>query len=141
MKSTVVSFVIKVLIPVFAIFSVYTFFRGHDKPGGGFIAALIIAIVFVFNVMVNGENHTKQTFYLRPTLLISVGLSLAIFSALLPMAFGHPFMKAMWVEHVPILHIVGTPTLFDLGIYVVVLGVVMKITYLFYDEEDMKKEN
>ncbi len=128
MKTLISATAIRLLIPLFVLFSLFLLFRGHNEPGGGFIGGLIASLIFVFHAMVFGPETTAQQYRINPPRLIAVGLALATLSALLPMLTGQPFMTALWGDvYLPIFGKPGTPILFDIGVYVLVIGVVLKI--------------
>jgi multicomponent Na+:H+ antiporter subunit B len=117
-------------MPLFFVFSLYLLFRGHNEPGGGFIGGLIGAIAFVFHAMVFDSKATLRTFRLNPVRLIAAGLSLAVLSGLIALFFGHPFMTAGWADfYLPLLGRPGTPIIFDIGVYILVIGAVLKIAF------------
>ncbi|NBC09361.1 MAG: cation:proton antiporter, partial [Bacteroidetes bacterium] len=62
MKTLILSTILRVLTPLFISFALYMFFRGHDKPGGGFIAGLIASIPFMLHSMVFGYRRTISVF-------------------------------------------------------------------------------
>lgn len=110
--------------------SLYLLFRGHNEPGGGFIGGLIAAIGFVFHALAYDSDTTLRVFKLNPTILIALGLLIALSSGLIAMFFGYPFMKALWADfYLPLIGRPGTPLMFDLGVYFVVIGIVLKITF------------
>jgi multicomponent Na+:H+ antiporter subunit B len=121
---------VRLLMPLFFLFSLYLLFRGHNEPGGGFIGGLIASIGFVFHAMAYDSNTTLRIFRLNPSLIITVGLLIALSSGLISMTMGYPFMKALWLDfYLPVIGRPGTPILFDLGVYIVVIGIVLKITF------------
>jgi multicomponent Na+:H+ antiporter subunit B len=130
MKTPILQTAIKMLMPLFFIFSIYLLFRGHNEPGGGFIGGLIGSIAFVFHAMVFDSRVTLRVYRLNPVRLIAVGLFLAVFSGLLALSQGNPFMTAIWADfYLPVIGRPGTPILFDIGVYVLVIGAVLKITF------------
>jgi multicomponent Na+:H+ antiporter subunit B len=130
MKTPIIQTVINLLMPLFFIFSLYLLFRGHNEPGGGFIGGLIGAIAFVFHAMVFDSKETIRIFNLNPVRLIAVGLSLAVISGLFAVVGGDPFMTALWADfYLPVIGRPGTPILFDIGVFILVIGVVLKITF------------
>lgn len=82
MKTLILSTLLKVLTPLFIGFALYMFFRGHNNPGGGFIAGLIASIPFMLHAMVFGYEGTTRVFKIKPKLLASIGLLLALVSGL-----------------------------------------------------------
>lgn len=118
-----------ILTPIIILIAVMLFLRGHDLPGGGFIAGLVVASAIELTILARGARVTRERYgpWLVP--LIGLGLSLAVVAALIGM-YGGGFFRGMWVEF----YLggekvkVGTPQLFDLGVMLVVVG--MAITYL-----------
>lgn len=121
---------VRLLMPLFFLFSLYLLFRGHNEPGGGFIGGLIASIGFVIHAMAYDSKITVRIFRLNPSLIIALGLLIALSSGLISMTMGYPFMKALWLDfYLPVIGRPGTPILFDLGVYIVVIGIVLKITF------------
>ncbi|MGF1585229.1 MAG: Na+/H+ antiporter subunit B [Bacteroidales bacterium] len=130
MKTPIIQTVINLLMPLFFLFSLYLLFRGHNEPGGGFIGGLIGAIAFVFHAMVFDSRETIRIFNINPVRLIAVGLSLAVISGLFALVGGDPFMTALWADfYLPVIGRPGTPILFDIGVFILVIGIVLKITF------------
>jgi multicomponent Na+:H+ antiporter subunit B len=130
MRTPILQTAINLLMPLFIIFSLYLLFRGHNEPGGGFIGGLIGSIGFVFHALVFDSKTTIIKFRLNPVRLIAVGLFLAVSSGIVALFFGDPFMTALWADfYLPLLGRPGTPILFDIGVYILVIGAVLKITF------------
>lgn len=129
------SFLLKSLIQlVFLlvnIVSAYLLFRGHQLPGGGFIAGLMTGISFVLLGMAKGWRALQRELPIDPMRLATAGVSLALLSGLIPVLFGKEFLTQYnwhW-ENFPMLgelH-VGTPLIFDLGVFLLVSGMVVKL--------------
>ena len=135
MKTLILSTILKALAPLFLGFAVYMFFRGHDNPGGGFIAGLIASIPLMIHSMVFGYRATREKFRSNPRLLAGLGLLVALISGLFAVTMGDPFMTSIWVEQkLPLIGKIGTPIFFDLGVFLVVFGVVLQITFLLTEE-------
>jgi len=135
MRTLILSTILKVLAPLFIGFALYMFFRGHDNPGGGFIAGLIASIPLMIHSMVFGYGPTVKIFKVKPRLFASLGLLLAMVSGLFSVVEGYPYLTPLWVEEeLPIIGKIGTPILFDLGVFFVVFGVVLQITFLLTEE-------
>ncbi len=135
MKTLILSTILKALAPLFLGFAVYMFFRGHDNPGGGFIAGLIASIPLMIHSMVFGYRATREKFRINPRLLAGLGLLVALISGLFAVTMGDPFMTSIWVEQkLPLIGKIGTPIFFDLGVFLVVFGVVLQITFLLTEE-------
>ena len=118
------------LLPLLLLFSVFVLLRGHYLPGGGFVGGLIASIAFVLHSFAYSTRETKQLFRRDPFFLIPVGLSLTFISAILPAFAGQKFMSALWfAESLEVIGSVGSALFFDVGVYVVVVGVVLTILF------------
>jgi multicomponent Na+:H+ antiporter subunit B len=180
MKTIILGTAIRVLIPVFQIFSLYILFRGHNHPGGGFIGGLVGSIAFIFYIMAYGPKQAVHTFFdfrlfhnqklphqsraryyfhlvrlntwrrkkaeselplqhkifrLEPMYLMATGLFMATTSGIFGFFINSPYMTALWTDfYLPILGRPGTPILFDIGVYMLVIGIVLKITFVMSEE-------
>lgn len=118
------------LLPLLLLFSVFVLLRGHYLPGGGFVGGLIASIAFVLHSFAYSTRETKQLFKRDPFFLIPVGLSLTFISAILPAFAGENFLSALWfAESLEVIGSVGSALFFDVGVYVVVVGVVLTILF------------
>jgi multicomponent K+:H+ antiporter subunit A len=116
---------VRLLLPVAGLFAFHLFMRGHNEPGGGFVAGLVVAIAFIAQYMVSGTRWVESRLHLLPTRWIAVGLLTALATGLGSLALGHPFLTTH-TAHVtwPLVGEVHLPTaaLFDLGVFAVVVG-------------------
>ncbi|NLE85727.1 MAG: Na+/H+ antiporter subunit B [Myxococcales bacterium] len=131
MNSIILRTAARVLMPLLLMFAVFLLLRGHNLPGGGFVAGLIVAIAFVLRMLADGIEAARKALLVDPWSLLSVGLLVALASGLIPVAFGLPFLTACWAELGPPEWglLVGTPLLFDIGVCLVVIGVVLTMTF------------
>jgi len=121
---TTVRFINKLLL----LFSVFLLLRGHNEPGGGFVGGLVASTVFILYTLSEGYKEALAYLKVSPFSLIIVGLTTAILSALPSLFLGDAFMKAIWLEtRIPIIGKFGTPFVFDLGVYFLVLGITLSI--------------
>lgn len=135
MNTLIVRTTLKLIVPIFMLASVYLLFRGHNLPGGGFIGGLIAAIPIVFHVMVYGTEKTKEIFRLNIFVLIGIGLLTAASSGLISMFLGDVFMTSLWGDfEIPLLGKPGTPIMFDIGVYLVVIGIVLRIAFAMSED-------
>ncbi len=120
----------RVVLPLLLVFSVFLFVRGHNSPGGGFIGGLTAALAFCLHLVAHDPAATRRVLRLRPRTFAAGGLALAGLSGLGSLLHGRPFMTAAWSQTtVPGLGklAIGTPLVFDLGVYFVVFGVSLGI--------------
>jgi len=128
MKSAILQNATRYLLPILLLFSFFLLLRGHYYPGGGFVGGLVASIAFVLHSFANGMESTMQILRRKPLSLIPIGLCAAALSVVLPLAFGLPPMTGMWFEQpVPVIGMVGSALFFDIGVYLVVIGVVLTI--------------
>lgn len=130
MKSLILRTAANYLLPLLLLFSVFILLRGHYLPGGGFVGGLVAAIAFILHAFANGTQSAQKFLSYNPGYLIPLGLSVALFSGLLPMFLGHAFLTGIWMDDpVPVIGMLGTPLLFDIGVYLVVIGVTLTIIF------------
>jgi len=135
MRTLILSTILKALTPLFIGFALYMFFRGHDNPGGGFIAGLIASIPFMIHAMVFGYETTSTKFKIKPRVLAALGLLIAVLSGSFSTIKGKTYLSSIWIEKsLPLVGKIGTPIFFDLGVFLVVFGVVLQITFLLSEE-------
>ncbi len=116
----ILKFALKLITPVLILLSVLIYWRGHQLPGGGFIAGLVAGGALAMRDLFTDKIIQSRT----PFLFIQIGLATALLSGLIAVILGHEsFMKSVWVE-VPLIGSLGTPMLFDLGVYFIVIGFV-----------------
>jgi len=119
------SILVRLLLPISLIVGFHLFLRGHNEPGGGFVAGLTVAIAFICQYVVGGTQWVEDRLNLHPMRWISGGLLLALGTGIGAFAFGHPFLTTHTAHvTVPVLGELHLPTaaLFDAGVFCVVLG-------------------
>jgi multicomponent K+:H+ antiporter subunit A len=114
----------RIILPFGVLISVYLLLRGHNLPGGGFIAGLVLAIVLIL-VRVAGGAPLPLPDALRHPVAIAIGIVLAAGTGLGAMALGYPFLTSTFGH--PVLPVVGevplaSAALFDLGVFITVVG-------------------
>jgi len=116
------------------IFSVFVLLRGHNEPGGGFIGGLAAASAYAILTLAYGVEAGRRALLLHPVALAGVGLLCMIASGLLPFLGlpGEAFLTHQWVT-LPLGIKLGTTILFDLGVYLVVVGAVLAILFRLYE--------
>ena len=123
------------LVPVLLLFSIFLFLRGHNEPGGGFVAGLVASAAFALYAIADSVRAAKDLLRFQPHSLIGVGLLVALCSAIVPVLFQRPFMTGIWSDFtLPIIGKLGTPFIFDAGVFITVLGVVLQIVFALMEE-------
>lgn len=118
------------LIPLLLMFSIFVLLRGHYLSGGGFVGGLIASIAFVLHSFAHTTKETLSLFRFSPKTLIPIGLSLSVVSGLIPIFSGRAFMTGLWLdEPIAVIGSVGTALFFDIGVYLVVVGVALTILF------------
>ena len=119
----------RILLPLVLAVGIYIFLRGHNQPGGGFIAALVIAIAFLLQYLASGFDWTDARRKVGEHLLIASGVLVAVATGLGSMLFGANFLTSSFgYFNVPLVGEVelATAMLFDVGVLLVVFGAVMQ---------------
>ena len=130
MTSLILSTTTRFLLPLLLLFSIYLELRGHNAPGGGFIGGLVASAAFVLYAFAFNVDSARRALRVEPRVLIGLGLLIAVGSGSLAVLGRWPFMTGLWTaQPLPILGKVGTPVIFDIGVYLVVVGVVLTIIF------------
>lgn len=126
----------RLLFPLLLVVSVFLLVRGHNEPGGGFVGGLVAAMAFALVLVVEGPAPTRRLLRVDPRSLIGTGLLVALASGLPPLLGGRPFMTGLWLKQpLPGVGKVGSPVIFDCGVYLVVLGIVIAMFLALAEEE------
>jgi multicomponent K+:H+ antiporter subunit A len=119
---------LRLLLPVMGVMAAYFFMRGHNLPGGGFVAGLIFATALIVQYMVAGTDWVESHLRLRPHRWISWGLFCACFTGIGAWFLGYPFLTSHTAHlDLPVLGELHAPSafMFDLGVFLVVVGSTM----------------
>jgi multicomponent Na+:H+ antiporter subunit B len=135
MFSLILSTATRAIMPLMLVFSFFLLLRGHNEPGGGFVGGLVAATAFSLYALAYDVDRARRSLRVDPRTLIAVGLVVACASALFALPMNLPVMTAAWMKD-PVLVIgkVGTPTLFDIGVYLIVLGVTLTMIFSLAEE-------
>lgn len=124
------------LMPLMFVFSFFLLLRGHNEVGGGFVGGLVAASALMLYAISSSPSALWKLLPLDPRFIAGFGLLMSLLAGFFPIFFGLPFMTGMWVENsLPVVGKVGTPTLFDAGVYFLVIGVVVWILLEFAEDE------
>ncbi|BFM49804.1 monovalent cation/H+ antiporter subunit A [Marinomonas sp. THO17] len=118
------------LLPLALLVSAYIFLRGHNLPGGGFIAGLITSVAIIQQYIAHGVEWIKTRIKLDYQIMIGCGVGIATLSGLGSWIFGHTFLSS-WFDYF-YLPVIGkfelaSAMIFDLGVYLTVVGATMLI--------------
>nr|WP_320011764.1 monovalent cation/H+ antiporter subunit A [uncultured Desulfobulbus sp.] len=126
----VLSLITRLLLPMALLVAIHLFLRGHNAPGGGFIAGLVTAVALILQSMASGIAWTRQQWNQRYQPLIAWGVLIATATGLGSWFFDHPFLSSAFGHfHLPLVgdFELATAMFFDLGVYLCVVGVVLLI--------------
>lgn len=133
MKSSLIfKAALKWITPALVLFSLWIFWRGHNLPGGGFIGGLIAACGLSLHLFITPQPNWIQRF--RADWLISAGLTAALVSGLFSLSLNQNYMTALWRQW-GFLPKLGTPVLFDFGVYLLVIGTSVLVLRILFRED------
>jgi multisubunit Na+/H+ antiporter MnhB subunit len=118
---------------VLNVFALYLLLRGHNLPGGGFIAGLVTAISIIMLSLALGWEAIHRVLRFDPVRLATLGLALAAVTGAAPLLWGRPFLEHFMAHvNLPLLGEVhaGTALGFDTGVFFVVVGITCKILFV-----------
>lgn len=137
MPSLILRTAVRYVFPLLLMVSVYLLLRGHHEPGGGFVGGLAAASGYILYALAYDAAAARRLLRVDGRLLLSGGLLLAAASTLPSMVLGKPCMTSLWgTLRLPALPPIklGTPLVFDIGVYLVVLGVTITFILSLQDE-------
>lgn len=124
------SVISQALLPLALLVSAYIFLRGHNLPGGGFIAGLVTSIAIIQQYIANGSDWLKERIKIDYLYLIGGGLFIAFLTGAGAFIWDQPFLKS-WFKYIDFPLIgkveVASALAFDLGVYLTVIGACMMI--------------
>lgn len=136
MHSVILSTAVRLLLPLLLLFSVFLLLRGHNEPGGGFVGGLVASAALVLYALAEGVENARRLLKIDPRVLIGGGVLLSLMSGVIPLLFAQPFLTGLWLPWTfPVLGHVGTPLLFDAGVYLLVAGMALLIVLSLMEEE------
>ncbi len=136
MKSLILQTIARLLLPLMILFSVFLMLRGHNEPGGGFIGGLVGAGAFSLYAVAFGPASARGVLRADPRTLLGLGLLVTVLSGFFAMVLGDAFLTGQWL----IFHIgeadfhLGTALLFDIGVYLVVVGATLTVIFSLEEE-------
>ena len=137
MNSVILMTTARLLISILMLFAVFMLVRGHNAPGGGFIAGLVVTSAIGLYALAFDIAAARAMLRLDPRGFIGLGLATALLSGIISLIDGDPFLTGIWFkveigqESVKL----GTPLLFDLGVFFVVIGMATTAILSLAEEE------
>jgi multisubunit Na+/H+ antiporter MnhB subunit len=130
MRNIILEKIVGLFMRVVLVYAFYLLVRGHNFPGGGFIAGIIASTGFTFYAMVFGSEKVEKMIGMSPLRWMGLGMMFIFVSAVLPLFLNKEVLTGLWIPNdFPVLgslHI-GTPLIFDTGVFLVVSGVILTI--------------
>lgn len=136
--SIVLRTVARLMLPVLLLLSVFMLLRGHNLPGGGFIGGLVASSALILQMIAFGPAYARNIIRINYLGLAGVGVLFALVWGLPAMVLGQPYMTAFWIpEPIPGIGKIGTPVLFDVGVFLTVIAVTTKVALLLAEEPEL----
>ncbi|HUF49670.1 MAG TPA: monovalent cation/H+ antiporter subunit A [Longimicrobiales bacterium] len=124
----ILAMITRALLPIALLFATFLLLRGHNLPGGGFIAGLMAAVALATQYVASGTAWTEERLRLNFRVLTGIGLLCAALTGLGALAFGHPFLSATFTYlDWPVVgrFELATAMIFDIGVFLTVIGAVL----------------
>ncbi|MDP3952550.1 Na+/H+ antiporter subunit A [Microbacterium sp.] len=129
-RSILLEVIVRILFHTIIVVSIYLLFAGHNGPGGGFAGGLVAGMALVMRYIAGGRWELGAAAPADAGRLLGAGLILAVGTAVLPLFFGlAPLTSSFWEWEIPGLGHMEfvTSTVFDIGVYLVVIGLVLDV--------------
>ncbi len=143
-RSILLEVVVRLMFHAIIVVSLYILFSGHNAPGGGFAGGLVAGLALAARYLAGGRYELGAAAPLDAGRLLGVGLLLAAGTAVVPLFFGMaPLQSTFFEAELPILGHVEfvTSTIFDVGVYLVVVGMVLDVLRSLGAEVDRQQED
>lgn len=130
LRSVVLTVADRWLFRVMLVVSFYYTMRGHNAPGGGFIGGLIAGAAFMLHFLAGGQRFDRPSGIVSPEAVIGVGLATSLATSAAPLFVGGVLLEShIWRLDLPVIGEVKlvSSLFFDLGVYLVVIGVVIAV--------------
>lgn len=137
-RSVILTETVNGLTPILLLFSVFLTFRGHNDPGGGFAGGLVMGAAVILRYLASGTEGIRSL-RVDPIVLIGLGLALAVVTGLGGLLSGNAFLEStIWRFELPLIGKIKlvSSAFFDIGVHILVVGVVMSILVAFVEADD-----
>lgn len=138
-RSTLVDVTVRLVLPAAFALSVYFLLAGHNQPGGGFVGGLVAGAALALVYVAGGVQAVQALARFDPPAFLGAGVGLAATTALVPVLLGDSVMESAKTSFdVPLLGTVNLTSVlvFDTGVYLVVVGLVLAVLEAFGDDID-----
>lgn len=142
-RSLMVDVATRILFPSMMALSLYFFFAGHNAPGGGFAGGLVAALAFTLRYIAGGRAELEEALPVDAGRILGAGLALSAVAAIWPMFLGHPPLTSAYTSvDLPLIGNMSLPSalLFDAGVYLIVVGLMMHILSSLGGQLDLEEE-
>ncbi len=142
-RSIILEVTARLIFHAVLVFSVYLLFAGHNAPGGGFAGGLVAGLALIVRYLAGGKFELAEAARFTPSGLLGTGLILAVLTGIGGWIWGDAVFRSVFVEgDLPVLgHLTfGTPTFFDIGVYLIVVGLMLDILKSLGAEVDLHQE-
>jgi multicomponent Na+:H+ antiporter subunit A len=143
-RSVMFEVVTRLIFHTIVLFSLYLLFSGHNNPGGGFAAGLVVGLALVVRYLAGGREELRAAAPILPGLLLGAGLFLSAGTGLVSMLAGGNVLESWVLDlQLPLLgsvHLV-TSVFFDVGVYLVVIGLMLDVLRSLGGELDQQIES
>ncbi|MCB1424707.1 MAG: Na+/H+ antiporter subunit B [Zhengella sp.] len=138
MRTIIFRTVAPFLASLMVLFSLFVLLRGHNEPGGGFIGGLIAASAFAIYGIACGVSPVRRAMYFHPMAISGFGLFMASMAGIASLFAAVPFLTGLWTEPeiFGVKLALSTPLVFDIGVYLVVVGSITSIALALEERED-----
>ena len=140
MNSLILTSATRIVAALMLVLSVFLLLRGHNEPGGGFIGGLVGATAFALYAIGHGVAEARRALRVQPMVLAALGLLAALGAGLAAYGFGDQPFTGQWlfIKLDPEAEGYGLPLssvlVFDIGVYLVVLGTLLAILFALEEE-------
>lgn len=142
-RSIMLEVIVRILFHTIIVVSIYVLFAGHNLPGGGFAGGLVAGMALVMRYVAGGRYELGAAAPTDAGRLLGAGMTLAVGCAIVPLLFGQaPLTSTFWEADIPVLGHVEfvTSTIFDIGVYLVVIGLVLDVLRSLGGEVDRQTQ-
>lgn len=142
-RSIILEVTARLVFHAVLIFSLYLLFAGHNEPGGGFAGGLVAGLALVVRYLAGGKFELAEAAPFTPSGMLGTGMIMAVLTGVGGWIWGDTVFKSVYLEgDIPVLgHLsFGTSTFFDIGVYLIVVGLMLDILRSLGAEVDLHQE-